>query len=109
MKTRTLTERRAKAARLRPRIAPAKHSAGSRELTDKLAELVVSLREPYRTTLILRFFTNMSSEKIALRQGLRLHTIEKRIQHGLADLRSELDREFGRAHWAEEILPFCLS
>lgn len=108
MRTRTLTKRREGALRPRSAASATRSGAGKQNIPERLADLVLSLREPYRSILILRFFTNLSAEEIAVRQRLQLSTVENRIRHGLEDLRKGLDREFGRAGWAERILPYCL-
>ena len=109
MKSRTLTKRREGVSRPPPVANATKRALGKQNIPERLADLVLSLREPYRSIVILRFFTNLSPEEIAEKQSLHLGTVERRIRRGLESLREGLDREFGRAEWAEGILPYCLS
>lgn len=109
MKSRTLTKRREGALRPRSAASATSRAAAKLSIPERLADLVLAQREPYRSILILRFFTNLSAEQIAHKQSLEIETVERRIRRGLESLREGLDREFGRAEWAEGILPYCLS
>lgn len=55
-----------------------------------LAEAVLALAEPYRTTILLRFFEGMSAADIARRQGIPAGTVRWRQKHALAMLRRAL-------------------
>lgn len=90
------------------------HSARSEQLpsTDELAEkaelqrsvakAVLELDEPYRSTLLLRYFGEFTPEQIARREGLPGSTVRNRLKHGLDQLRQRFDREHGgdRRAWA---------
>ena len=70
---------------------------------------VLALEEPYRSTVVLRFYENLPPRKIAARQGVPVATVKTRLARGLALLRGELDREHGgdgRA-WALFLLPLA--
>jgi RNA polymerase sigma-70 factor (ECF subfamily) len=60
-----------------------------------LARALVELREPYRTTLLLRFHEGLSAEEIARREGIAAGTVRWRTKQGLAELRQRLERDFG--------------
>jgi RNA polymerase sigma factor (sigma-70 family) len=65
-----------------------------------LAEAVGRLSEPYRTTILLRDFEELSAAEIARRQGVPAATVRSRLQRGLAELRERLDGHFGdRRAW----------
>jgi RNA polymerase sigma-70 factor (ECF subfamily) len=65
-----------------------------------LAEAVRALTEPYRTTILLRYFEELSAAEIARRQGVPAATVRSRLQRGLAELRERLDGHFGgRSAW----------
>ncbi len=51
---------------------------------------VQRLREPYRTTLLLRYYEGLPPRAIAARQDVALRTVNKRIERGLKLLRSRL-------------------
>jgi len=56
---------------------------------------VLELDEPYRSTLLARFFDNLSAAEIARREGVPAATVRSRVARGLALLRARLEREFG--------------
>lgn len=57
-----------------------------------LADLVIELAEPYRSTILLRFFEGLSAVEIAHREGVPPGTVRWRLKRGLDQLRAELDR-----------------
>src|SRR4029453_5085116 len=65
------------------------------ELHRKAVDLVLALKEPYRSTLLFRFFGEMSAAEIARREGIPETTVRSRISKGLAEIRSALDRTHG--------------
>jgi RNA polymerase sigma-70 factor (ECF subfamily) len=73
----------------------------SLELQERLIAAVKSLAEPYRTTLWLRFHEGLAPGAIAEQQETTKKTIESRLTRGLAQLRTELDRQAGgdRRQW----------
>jgi RNA polymerase sigma factor (sigma-70 family) len=66
----------------------------------RLAQVVLELDEPYRTTLLLRYFHDLSAAEIARRQELPSGTVRWRLKRGLEEMRERLDREWGeRREW----------
>jgi RNA polymerase sigma-70 factor (ECF subfamily) len=65
------------------------------ELHRRVVDAVLALAEPYRSTLVLRFFDEKPAEEIARAQALPLETVRTRVKRGLAQLRAQLD-EGGR-------------
>ncbi|HTF88278.1 MAG TPA: sigma-70 family RNA polymerase sigma factor [Planctomycetota bacterium] len=61
----------------------------------EVVEAVSELDEPYRTTILLRYFEELSARAIARRQGVPLATIKTRLARGLELLRAKLDRRHG--------------
>lgn len=61
------------------------------ELERRLAERVVALDEPYRTTVLLRYQEEMSAEEIAALQGVPAGTVRWRLKTALDRLRREMD------------------
>ncbi len=61
----------------------------------RLAAGVLALVEPYRTTLLLRFYEGLSAAEIARQQRIPEGTVRWRIKRGLDELRPRLKRDFG--------------
>jgi|694.fasta_scaffold00591_53 RNA polymerase sigma-70 factor (ECF subfamily) len=81
------------------------------ELAERQRELagrVLKLSEPYRTTLLLRFYEGLSAEEIAQRSQTPVASVRTRIQRGLGQLRGELDVRYGnREAWCLAFLPLA--
>lgn len=74
--------------------------AARAELHTNLVHALLALDEPYRTTLLRRFFDGLSAAEIAREQGIPAATVRTRTRRGLARLRERLDdRHHGRAAW----------
>ena len=58
-----------------------------------VVERLMTLREPYRSTLLARYFEDLSHGEIAARDGVALATVRSRLQRGLAELRGDLGEE----------------
>ena len=56
---------------------------------------VLALDEPYRETILLRFFEQLSYGEIARRMGVTKATINSRITRGLERLRQRLETTYG--------------
>ncbi len=67
-----------------------------------LAEAVLRLEEPLRTTVVLRYFRGLDSSEIGRLQGIPSGTVRWRLKHGLELLRADLDACFGgeRRTWS---------
>lgn len=75
-------------------------------LSRELADLVLQLDEPYRTTLLLRYFRGLSIDEIAKAQSLPRETVRTRQRRGLELLRERLDAtRGGRANWIAAFAP----
>jgi len=74
------------------------------ELAQRLARLVLELDEPYRTSVLRRFFDGWSAEEIAREEGTIASTVRTRLERGLAKLRERLERERG-GDWMAALLP----
>jgi RNA polymerase sigma factor (sigma-70 family) len=72
-----------------------------------LAGLVAGLKEPFRSTVLLRFWEGLSSAEIARRQGTPAGTVRWRLKRALDELRGCLDRRHDghRAAWLPLLLP----
>ncbi len=65
------------------------------EVHERLVRTVRELPEPYRTTVLLRFFEHLPPREIAARLGVPVPTVHSRLQRGLARLREALRRACG--------------
>ena len=66
------------------------------EIGRRLVECVLDLAEPYRSTILSRYFDEISAEEIARRDHVSSSTVRTRIARGLALLRENLERRDGR-------------
>ncbi len=75
----------------------------------RLAEAVLGLEEPYRATVILRFYQGLNASQIAERTGKSPGTIRWRIKVALDQLRERLDDDFDgdRSAWIALVLPIA--
>jgi sigma-70-like protein/carboxypeptidase family protein len=78
------------------------------ELRRRAVEAVLALAEPYRATLIMRFFDEMSTEEIARTMDAPVVTVRTRIRRGLEQLRSCFERDEGdrERDWRRAFAPF---
>src|SRR5262245_13040649 len=73
---------------------------GRLEVHRVLVEAVQRLAEPYRQTVLLRYFEGLSSAQISERQSVPAGTVRGRLKTALGELREQLDaRCGGRAAW----------
>lgn len=60
-----------------------------------VVEAVLALDEPYRSTVLFRYYEDLSVKEIAERAGAPVATVESRLRRALERLRERLDRESG--------------
>lgn len=79
------------------------------KLHREIVNHVLALDEPYRETLLLRFFEGLEPTAIARRDGLAAGTVRSRLKRGLDRLRDRLDAEHGgdRRAWALALIPLA--
>src|SRR5262245_47780045 len=72
-----------------------------------LARLVAELGEPYRTTILLRYYEGLTSARIATMMKVPAGTVRWRLKTGLGRLRSGLDQEThgDRKAWHRALIP----
>ena len=77
------------------------------ELQEALLGAVRELSEPYRTTVLLRWFEELELEEIARRTGTPVRTVQTRLHRALALLRETLERrsQGDRSRWLAAWLP----
>ena len=68
---------------------------------------VLDLDEPYRTTILLRYFQDLPPREIAAELGVEVSTVNSRLQRAHERLRRRLDRTYGgdRQAWSGLFLP----
>jgi len=61
----------------------------------RIVAAVMSLAEPYRSTVLYRYLDERPTRDVAERMAVSEEVVRKRLERGLAQLREQLDREFG--------------
>ena len=96
MRSRASTRRRAREAAVEP---SSEKSPTPDELVGRLraqrvvADEVLRLAEPYRNTVLLHYFEDLSSAEIARRSGIPEGTVRRRLKVALDELRDRLHAE----------------
>ena len=62
------------------------------ELSRRVLECVERLREPYQSTIYLRYYRDLPPQRIAAEQRVPVKTVKTRLARGLELLREDLDR-----------------
>jgi len=77
-----------------------------KEVQELLARRLLALSEPYRTTVQMRYYQELSSVEIARRLQVPAGTVRWRLKVGLDLLRSDLDRASSgdRSRWLSSLL-----
>jgi|GEM_PF-2558011 len=107
-------ETRRKRRELRGAVSEALPSAGEMvelvETQRRLATAVLGLAEHYRSTIILRFFEELTPTQIAQQLDIPASTVRVRLKRGLEQLRERLEAEYrdDDRHWSLVILPLAL-
>ena len=103
--------RRARRERIaaRPEATPSSAElAAEVEIRKRVADAVLALDEPLRSTVVLRFFRDRSLPSISAADGVSVSTVHARLERALAQLRAELDRAHGgREAWAALLIPLA--
>ncbi|MDH3591035.1 MAG: sigma-70 family RNA polymerase sigma factor, partial [Planctomycetota bacterium] len=77
------------------------------EVQRNVVAAVMTLEEPYRSTIVHRFLHDRSPREIAEASGVPLKTVESRITRALKQLRARLDDDHGRSAWTVALLPLA--
>jgi len=59
-----------------------------------IVESVLSLEEPYRTTIVLRYFEELSTEDVAVAQNCTTSTVRSQTQRAIEKLRRKLESQY---------------
>jgi len=77
----------------RPGAAPASDDViDAAQRGRALTDLVLQLEEPFRTTVLLRYYEDLAPRHIASRLGIPVKTVDSRLQRGVARLRERWQR-----------------
>src|SRR5262249_44725712 len=66
------------------------------ELQRRLVDLVFELEEPFRSTVLLRYFKDLKPIEVAERLGVSVTTVRWRLGRAHERLRERLDRSYGK-------------
>lgn len=91
-----------------PEGVPSAHELVERaEEQQRLARAVLELDEPYRSTLLLRYYEGLAPSAIARLRALPAATVRSHLHRGLERLRRRLDAEHGgdRRAWVAMLEP----
>ncbi len=65
--------------------------AAREEVRQRVFRCLLALDEPYRSTLLLRYYEDLPPRLVATRLGIPVETVRTRVKRGLARLRADLD------------------
>ena len=76
-----------------------------------VVDAVVALGEPYRSTILLRFYEDLPPRKVAHLLDVPVETVRTRTRRGLEQLRQRLDGAYGndRQRWSRALVPLLLA
>ncbi|HJX63652.1 MAG TPA: RNA polymerase sigma factor [Polyangia bacterium] len=88
-------------------VASPEELIGDAQIHRAVAEVVAGLDEPFRQTIVLRFFHGASSADIARRLRIPDGTVRWRLKEGIDRVRRQLDARYGevRKDWVAALLP----
>lgn len=80
------------------------------ETQQALAAAVLGLAEHYRSTIVLRFFEELTPTQIARQLDIPASTVRVRLKRGLELLRERLEAEYkdDERHWSLVLLPLAM-
>ncbi len=82
------------AVQARRAVAPAASDVVERASVQRhVVDCLLTLEEPYRETLLLRFYDHLAVAEIAERMDVPVGTVKTRVARGLGRLRGKLGRE----------------
>jgi len=89
------------------RVASPEDLVGDAQIHRHVAEAVARLAEPFRQTVVLRFYEGLSAAEIARRLGAPEGTIRWRLKEALDRVRAELDVRYrnDRSAWRAALAP----
>lgn len=108
-RTETRVKRREEHAPPREPAPSPEEVAARLEVQRQVVEAVMALDEPYRSTVVLRYFDDCPPEEIARRMGVPKETVRTRLRRAAARMRDRLDDAHGgdRKAWVVVLLPLA--
>ena len=96
-------------ARASPATAPAAGEIVARaEIQQRVAAAVLALEEPYKSTLLARYFDELPPTEIARTLDVSVETVKTRLKRGLAQLRERLDSlKWNEPTLEAALMPLC--
>jgi len=91
----------------RPDVSPSTADVvAAAESHRRVVEAVMGLDEPYRATVLLRFFEDLPPREVAARMNVPVETVRSRVRRAVEMLRARLDEEHDgkRAAWLAPLL-----
>src|SRR5262245_16787424 len=85
---------------------PATDLVAEAELQQRIGRAVLALDEPFRSTVLLRYFDGLPPRDVAARLGVPVETVRSRLRRAHERLRAELDAADGdrRGAWVAAVL-----
>lgn len=79
------------------------------ELRRKVVEAVLSLDEPYRSIIVLRYYKDLPHKEVARRLDMTIEAMRGRLKKGIVLLRARLDNAHGgsRKQWLAVMAPLA--
>lgn len=102
-RTRSRRGRRERQGARPERLPSALDSVVERETLQRVVGAVDALAEPYRTTILLRYYEDLPPRVIAVRMGAPVETVKSRLKRARQQLRQRL--ESGRVDWRLALAP----
>ena len=89
--------------------APPPDLVAEAEAHERVVRLVLDLEEPYRTTMLTRWFEGLPPAAMAERLGIPVETVRTRLRRALETIRERLDRqsEGDRRRWLFALGPLA--
>lgn len=101
---------REEAAAARDAVPATADVAARAELQRELTRHVLALDEPYRTTILLRFFEELPPREVAARMHVPVETVRTRTKRAVERLRESLTETHGGGEgWRLAILPLIMT
>ena len=93
----------------RPEAAAHEDVVAQMDAHRRVVQAAYELAEPYRTTLLLRYFEGLSVRDVAQRTGVPVETAKTRLRRALDRMRARLDADgAGREDWRAALVPLAL-
>jgi RNA polymerase sigma factor (sigma-70 family) len=90
-------------------VASSADVSATTEIHRNLAAALLTLEEPYRSAVILRYFEDLPPREIAARTGVAVETARTRVKRGIERLRERLDarHDGDRRAWTALVAPLA--